>query len=175
MVSLTLGLGVTEVRRRGVVPHAARRFLAIIFALDDRQARDLAATLSADADVHELGGDGVGATVRVGAAAVRIVTVHQAAQFRGVRARHLLVAAFPNKNGGMVAVVYQHVAEICHAQRPRAAAGVALAVATGLDSDEAELVARDDLGRAARHVTPADKVAAGVLHQLHRVGLQPIG
>ena len=47
------GFGISEIRRRLVVPHAARGFFAIIFAFDHRQTRNLATAFSSDANVHE--------------------------------------------------------------------------------------------------------------------------
>ena len=141
LVGLPLRLGIAELRRRRVVPHAPRRFLAVVLAFDDRQRRDLAPALGADADVHHLGGDLVGAAMRVRAAAVRVEAVHDAAQLARMLARHLLVAAFPDQDRRVVAVVDDDVAERRRPQRPRRGARVRLAVDARLIDDEAEPIA----------------------------------
>src|SRR5205823_3688971 len=65
LVRHALGLGIAEVGRRGVVPNAAWRFLAVVFAFEDGELGDFAAALRADADVHHLGRDRIGAPVRI--------------------------------------------------------------------------------------------------------------
>ena len=155
IVSLALAFGIAEVRRRAIVPHAARRFLAIVFAFHHRQARDLAAAFGADADIHELGCHFVGAAMGVDAAAMRVVLIHVAAQFLGVIVRDLLIAAFPDQDRRMIAVIDDHVAPGGGADGPGVAHGVAFAIHARLFGDDAEAVAGIERCRARRRSGPS--------------------
>ena len=174
IVGHALRLGVTEVRRRKIVPHAARRFLAGVFSLDDGQRRDLASAFGAFADVHELCVNLVCPPVGVGAAAMWIVFVRESAQLGGVLAGDLLVAALPNKDRGVVAEVNHQVAKRHRAELPRGLHRVGLSVGARLQRDEAKPIAGGDLRGPAGAVTPANEIAARLFHQVERVKVQPI-
>ena len=173
IIGLSFGFGITEFRRI-IVPHAARRFLAVVFAFNHRQARNFVAAFGADADVHELAGGFIGAAMRVGPAAMRIIFVLDSAQLRRVFARDFLVAAFPDQDGGIVAEINNRVAEGGGANFPRSADGVGFAVHARLVGNQSEFVAGLDHVRPASAMSPADEIAACVFHQLQRIKLQPI-
>ena len=174
LVGLAAALGIAEVRRRGLVPHAPRRLLAVVFAFHHRQLLDLASALGADAHRHELGRDLVGAPMGVGAPTVRVVGVHVGAQLARVLAADLLVAALPDEDRGMVAIVDDHVAEGRGAHLPGRSVSVRLAVHARLVGDEPQPVAGGDAGRPARAMPPADEVGARLAHQAQRVGVEPV-
>src|SRR5207244_1494661 len=48
LIGLALGLGISIIRRRFVVPDAPRRFFAIVFPFDDRQLLDFLTSFGAD-------------------------------------------------------------------------------------------------------------------------------
>src|SRR5262249_6132742 len=97
LIRLALGFGISEFRRRKCVPHAARRFFAIVFALDDGQTRDLPTAFSANIDVHDFAGGFVSAAESERPSAFWIQGVNISAQFACMLARDLLIATFPNQ------------------------------------------------------------------------------
>ena len=107
----------------------------------------------------------------VGAAAVRIVSVHQVAQFLRVLAADLLVAALPDENGGIIAIIDEDIAEVGDAEGPGPAFGVMLAVATGLKGDDAEPVGRQRFAPGRRGRAPSGrKLPPASRMRLHGIG-----
>ena len=97
----------------------------------------------------------VRAAMRVGASAMRIIFVHDAAQFLRMRERDFLVAAFPDHDGRMVAVINNQVPERRGANFPGGANRVGFAVHARLLDHDAQAVASFDLVPGRRRNAPS--------------------
>ena len=177
---------VVEIRRREVVPHAARRLLAAELGLHHRDVsaqrlhrRKRACVESVDhrADILRLR-DLIGLVQRATAheaSAMRIVLFLQKPHLAHVRGRNLIVARLPEEDGRRIAVVDDDVPHRRDALLPVFALRFALLVAGGAGYDNAHLVAGAHRVRLGGDVHPADVVRVRFTNERHFPIHQPVG
>ena len=188
----------TEIRRRIVVPEAARAFLAIILGLDQRRPVAAFGAISAehrggsgqlvgprilaDHDAKEFGNrvdGGIGRDVIVAARAHRAASVGIPLLAQGQHLLHVFhrdhrVASLPKQNAGTVAEVNHGVAHHFQTLLPLPAFHVPFLVASGADLDDAVAVGRIGIDALRRDVHPADVVGVAIADQLGLVVVHPV-
>src|ERR1019366_5659276 len=183
-----------EVRRRKLVPEAARGLVALVLRLEYGRLVPVVVRVSAEirgvvgrregwiVGYHgpEVLGEGRGGRVGQGSApdrptTARVPLLAEVLHLLHVGPRDAVVARLPEENARIVPEVDHAGAHDVRALRPLPAGRVPLLVAGRGDVDDPEIVIGDDVRALRGDVHPADVVAVALTDEVRVVVVHPVG